>query len=198
MRTIIGSNALRSVFATLVSAALLPALALANRAPPPESPAPIAESVPLEVALKDGVPLRIEIPRGLLPKEAREKRAMPFGLGEFTTFASGLFVSLAIAASGIWLARRLGGFRSRPVSNRATGTIAAIVLVAGVAVAAALANAPAPPGLKVAAPADPDKLTVQISIVERGDKVVLHASPAELTKIFKPASAAAPSNAPAK
>ena len=111
----------------------------------PASPAPArqnaktvkAAGVPLEIVLQDGgKPLRLEIPRGLLPKDSAVRGGLFGGLDSFRTIVAGLAL-LAVVVAGLWLVRRFAVSTSRPLPKAATVATIVTLVVAGLAVASA-------------------------------------------------------------
>jgi hypothetical protein len=174
--------------APLAALADIPGPGPRPRRPVEREPAPVKAGAPLEVVLQEGdKPLKLEIPRGLLPKEVAAKRGGVFGgLDGFRTVVAGLALSLAVAVAGVWLARRFAVAGSRPLPKAATVATIAVLVVAGFAVATAWADL-IPPGAGPRSRPRPVPaaagLTIQIEVVEGGDKIVLHASPADLAKM---------------
>ena len=154
-------------------------IAHANKAAPADIPPPKREGVPFEVKLQKGeLPLRLEIPRELLPQD-RKAAGVLRGVDDIRTFVAGLAISLALIVCGLVVARKFGAAGAKPLPKAATAGMMVALLACGAAVA--WANAP-PPAL-VKKLQEERKLKLEIVIVDGGDKVVLRGSSEHFEKI---------------
>lgn len=188
-RFVLTLGCLSLVLAPLVASADIPGPGPRPRPPRPRPTEPVLrdQAAPLEVVLEDGEgPLRLEIPKGLLPKEVGGKAGGALGgLGDLRTILSGLALSLAVVVGGLWAVRRFGLTGSKPIPRIASAGAIVTIVVAGLAVATAWADL-LPPGVGQRRPPRPvpaEGLSIQIVIVEKGEKVVLHASPGDVAKM---------------
>lgn len=178
------------VLVPLTASADIPGPGPRPRPPRPRPTEPVVRdgAVPLEVVVDDGdKSLRLEIPKGMLPKEAGGRAGGAFGgLGDLRTIISGLALSLAAVVGGLWLVRRWSATNQKPLPKLATASVVVTIIVAGLAVATAWADLlpPGGGGRRPPRPAPAEGLSIQIVVVEKGDKVVLHASPADVTKML--------------
>ena len=167
-----------------------------------------ALGAPLDVVLlQAGEPMRLEIPKELLPKNeagqgAEKEAGLIGGIDGLRTVISGVAMSLAIAIGGLWFVRRL---RTPGVPlPRGTAAVVAVGLLTSLAIATAWADIPPPSGTRGGKPRprpEPvNSLTLKVVVVDEGERIVLHASAADLARMTaqakKPLLKEAPKKSP--
>jgi hypothetical protein len=147
--------------------------------PPPQPDA----SVPFVIETTNNVgPAKLIIPKKFVGAmkaslDHQEKdTAVASNGSRVATILAGIFLTLSVAFTGLWVIRQRSVF-----GNRAVAIMIASLLVMGIGAAIVLANAPPPPLPAAKAADNSDKVVIEV--VEQGDAVKLIVSKGRLARL---------------